>query len=67
MPRFRFHDLKTLETAPTSPGAMRSKVSEMILHSTVCRAKVESINQETGEYRIVLQGSLDKEEENRFQ
>ena len=66
MPRFRFHDLKTLEAAPTSPGALRSKVSEMIRHSPVCLPKVESINQETGEYRIVLQGSLDKEE-NRFQ
>ena len=65
MPRFRLHDLKTLEIAPTSPGAMRSKVSEMIVNSTLCRAKIESMNPETGEYRIVLQGTLDKEE-NRF-
>ncbi len=62
MTRFRFHDLKSLEVAPTSPGAMRTKVSEMIVNSTLCRAKVDSINQETGEYRIVLQGTLDKEE-----
>ena len=61
MPRFRFQDLKALELAPTSPGAMRTKVGEMIVNSTLCRAKVESINLETGEYRIVLQGSLDKE------
>ncbi len=51
---------------PTSPGAMRSKLNEMIVNSTVCRAKIESINQETGEYRIVLQGSIDKQE-NRFE
>jgi hypothetical protein len=62
MPRFRIHDLKALEAAPTSPGAMRSKISDMILSSTVCRAKVEAVNPETGEYRIVLQGSLDKDE-----
>ena len=62
MSRFRIHDLKSLEMAPTSPGTMKSKVGEMIVNSTVCRAKVESINPETGEYRIVLQGSLDRED-----
>ena len=62
MTRFRVHDLKSLEVKPASPGAMRSKLSEMIVNSTVCRAKIEAINPETGEYRIVLQGSLDKEE-----
>ena len=62
MPKFRIHDIKTLEVAPTSPGAMKTKVSELVVNSIVCRAKVESINAETGEYRIVLQGSLDKED-----
>ncbi len=66
MTRFRIHDLKSLELKPTSPGVMRSKLNEMIINSTVCRAKIETINPETGEYRIVLQGSLDKEE-NRFE
>ena len=66
MPRFRIHDIKTLEGAPTSPNAMRLKVGELVLNSTVCRAKVESINPETGEYRIVLQGTLDREE-NKFE
>jgi hypothetical protein len=41
---------------------MRAKIGEMITHSTVCRAKVEGVNPDTGEYRIVLQGTLDKEE-----
>ena len=66
MTRFRIHDLQGLEIKPTSPGAMRSKLNEMIVNSTVCRAKIESINPETGEYRIVLQGSIDKED-NRFE
>jgi hypothetical protein len=34
----------------------------MILRSTVCRAKVEAINPDTGEYRVVLQVTLDREE-----
>ncbi len=28
----------------------------------VCRAKVNSLNTDTGEYQIVLQGTLDKED-----
>jgi len=62
MPRFRIHDLKTLEFTPSSPGGIRSKIGEMIVNSTLCRAKVESLNPETGEYRVVLQGTLDRQE-----
>lgn len=62
MPKFHIQDLRTLETAPTSPSNLRAKVGEMILCSTTARAKVEAINPETGEYRVVLQGTLDREE-----
>jgi len=62
MPRFRIYDLNTIERAPTSPASLRNKLSDMIMSSVNARAKVEVINPETGEYRIVLQGTLDKEE-----
>lgn len=62
MARFRIQDMHTVENTPTSPGSLKSKVGEMIICSTSCRAKVEALNPETGEYRIVLQGTLDKEE-----
>ncbi len=62
MPRFYVHDLRSIESAPTSPGALRTKIGEMLIHSTVARARVEALNPETGEYRVVLQGTLDKEE-----
>ncbi len=62
MPRFRISDFEHIEKSPTSPASLRNKLTEMILCSTTARAKVDSINQETGEYRIVLQGTLDKEE-----
>lgn len=62
MPKFHIQDIKSLENSPTSPGALRNKVSEMIYSSTTARAKVEAINPETGEYRVVLQGTLDREE-----
>jgi len=62
MARFQIHDLRSLEHTPTSPGNLRAKISEMILSSTVTRAKVDAINPETGEYRVVLQGTLDRED-----
>ncbi|HEY7728859.1 MAG TPA: hypothetical protein VID50_10445 [Candidatus Eisenbacteria bacterium] len=62
MPRFRIHDLNTIERTPTSPATLRNKISEMILNSVNARAKVELVNPETGEYRIVLQGTIDREE-----
>ena len=62
MPKFQINDFRALEKAPTSPGALQAKITEMLLHSFNSRAKVEAINRETGEYRIVLQGTLDMEE-----
>lgn len=61
MARFRMDDFRAIESAPTSPANLRSKISEVILSSTHAKCRVESINPETGEYRIVLQGTLDRE------
>lgn len=61
MARFRMEDLKTIENAPTSPGTLRGKIGQVILNSTSARARVELINPDTGEYRVVLQGTLDSE------
>ena len=61
MARFRMDDFRTLENAPTSPATLRRKLAEVILSSTNARARVESVNPETGEYRVVLQGTLDRE------
>jgi len=60
--KFHVQDFRFLETAPTSPASLRSKIGEMIINSTIARAKVEAVNPETGEYRVVLQGTLDREE-----
>lgn len=62
MPKFRMSDIGTIEKAPTSPASLRNKLSDMILSSVSARAKVELVNQDTGEYRIVLQGTLDRDE-----
>ena len=62
MARFRIQDMQLFENAPTSAGALRSKLGEMIVNSTKFRAKVDVINSDTWEYRIVLEGTLDKED-----
>ncbi|HET9480745.1 MAG TPA: hypothetical protein VFP98_03235 [Candidatus Polarisedimenticolia bacterium] len=61
MARFRIDDLKSIEHTPTSPATLRSKIAQVILSSTHARCRVESINPDTGEYRVVLQGTLDRE------
>ncbi len=62
MRRFRIQDLQHIEHSPTSPASLRAKIAAMVANSTACKARVEAVNSETGEYRLVLQGTLDKEE-----
>lgn len=61
MTRFRLDDFPLLETAPTSAASLRAKLGEMLISSTSARVRVDSVNPQTGEYRIVLQGTLDTE------
>jgi len=65
MPRFQPTDLSVIERAPTSPAALSQGLWEVLRHSLASKAKVDSYNWETGEYRVVLQGTLDLEE-NKF-
>jgi len=61
MSHFKIQDFRTLESAPTIPAQLSTKVGDMILSSKNIIAKVESVNNDTGEYRLVLQGTLTKE------
>jgi hypothetical protein len=62
MARFKVQDLRTIEKTPTSPATLRNKLGQLLISSINCTATVEGLNVETGEYRIVLHGSLDKED-----
>jgi hypothetical protein len=64
MTRFRLSDLPALEASPTSPATLRSKIGELIIHSVSAAAQVEMVDRESGEYRVVLQGTLDLEDPN---
>jgi hypothetical protein len=61
MTRFRLDDFALLETSPTSAAALRAKLGEMLLSSTSARVRIEAVNPQTGEYRVVLQGTIDTE------
>jgi hypothetical protein len=58
---FKIQDIRSLETSSAIPSQLSTKFGEMILNSKHLVAKVETVNNETGEYRIVLQGTLTKE------
>jgi len=62
MTRFNLQDLSTLESSPTSPATLRAKIGDLIVHSMNAVAQVEMLDRETGEYRVVLQGTLDLED-----
>jgi hypothetical protein len=62
MARFNLQDLSALEASPTSPATLRAKIGELIIHSMNAAAQVEMVDRDTGEYRVVLQGTLDLED-----
>ena len=59
------NDFNTIEKSPTSPAWLQSRFTDILYNSTNCRCKVESVNPTTGEYRVVLQGTFDKDEWNQ--
>jgi hypothetical protein len=44
-----------------SPSYLQRRISDLVACSINAKVKVDSINPETGEYRIVLHGCLDWE------
>ncbi|MEW5873774.1 MAG: hypothetical protein AB1752_01170 [Candidatus Zixiibacteriota bacterium] len=59
MTKFTYNDFRVLERCPSSPKNLQAGISHLVYCSVNTRAKVETCNPETGEYRIVLQGTLD--------
>ncbi|MFQ5753794.1 MAG: hypothetical protein ACE5HI_17535 [bacterium] len=52
-------EIENINTTQLSCAALKKHITEMLASSSQCQAILECINQETGEYRIVLQGILD--------
>jgi hypothetical protein len=62
MSRFQMHDFRMLDKSPTSPNTLTHKIGQMIDCSTNFKCWRESYNKETGEYKVVLQGTLEVED-----
>jgi hypothetical protein len=62
MPKMLPESLSAVERSPASPSALSSGLWDVLSHSISSRVRVEGINIETGEYRVVLQGTLDLDE-----
>jgi len=62
MPRMDPNALSAIERTQMSPKALSTGIWDVVSHSISTRAKVEGFNVETGEYRVVLQGTLDLDE-----
>lgn len=59
MPNFNPSQVKSIESTPANnPKAMHQALGSIVLGSATCRCKVENVNPNTGEYRIVLTGTL---------
>ena len=62
MPKMVPESLSAIDRSPSSPSALASGLWNVVSHSISSKAKVEGFNLETGEYRVVLQGTLDLDE-----
>jgi len=62
MPKMVPESLSAVERSPSSPSALSTGLWNVVSHSISSRVKVEGFNFETGEYRVVLQGTLDLDE-----
>jgi len=59
MTKFNIHDLEIIRNANISSSTLKRQIGSVLESSGSCRDIVESLNRETGEYRIVLQGTLE--------
>lgn len=59
IPTFNIRDLEIIRNANISSSTLKRQINSMIESSDNCRAIVESLNRDTGEYSIILQGTLD--------
>lgn len=57
MPNINPNQIRQIENAPANPRAIYSALGNIMNNSSTCRAKVESVNAATGEYRIILTGT----------
>ncbi|MFQ5823942.1 MAG: hypothetical protein ACE5JB_07800 [bacterium] len=59
MVKININELDELLTPQIASETLKKNIIDLLTNSSQCKAILESINQDTGEYRIVLQGTLE--------
>jgi hypothetical protein len=60
MEKFNTRDFDLIEHIPPSSNALREKIGNILKSSKSWSADVAGVDKQSGEYRIVLQGTLKK-------
>lgn len=55
-------ELDKISSTGLSGTSLKKHITEMLANSSQCKAILECVNQDTGEYRIVLEGVIEKEQ-----
>lgn len=61
MDNSNFKDFQNIDVTQLSCTNLKKHVTNMLENSSRCKAILECINQDTGEYRIVLEGIMETE------
>jgi hypothetical protein len=61
MAQFTVEDILTIGEVAGNRSALTARLREMIHHSSDVRADVECLSTKTGEYRIILRGTVRRE------
>jgi hypothetical protein len=59
MSRFPIEDILDIEDFPDDHASLTARLGEIIYNSTSIRAEVEALSAETGEFRVVILGTLE--------
>ena len=61
MKKYPVDHLRELERDPKSPLALSNDLWDVLSNSLSAKVTLESCNRDTGEYRVVLQGTLEQD------
>lgn len=52
-------ELEKMNMTKLSGASLRQKIADMLTSSSQCKAIFKCVNQDTGKYRIILQGIIE--------
>jgi len=66
MPHVKSNNITDFNLTKLSGMSLKKQIERMLANSLQCKAILETVNHDTGEYRIVLQGIIDTNQNSRF-